>query len=293
MQEFVDKFRYNANRAALVQSRIKTMNKEREELVEEVIDEAVFQFSFPDAGSLGSNVIKLQQVSFSYSEPESSSGTVKGPGNLLFSDVDMSLEQTSRIALVGPNGAGKSTLMNLIQGKLRPTEGFVNVNGQLRLAVFTQHHLDSFDLKLSPLHNMMQRWPLATEPELRAHLGNYEITGNDALKPMKFTSGGQKSRVAFACLTFTKPHVVLLDEPTNHLDMGAIGALIDALKGFSGGVLVISHDQHFIKSVCNEVWVVGGGRVKRFNGSFDDYKKSALESSKILAAQQQQQSKKK
>lgn len=288
MQEFVDKFRYNANRAALVQSRIKTMNKEREELVDEVVDEAVFQFSFPDAGSLGSNVIKLQQVSFAYSEPESatSSTTVRTPGKVLFSDVDLSIEQTSRIALVGPNGAGKSTLMNLIQGKLRPTEGFVNVNPQLRLAVFTQHHLDSFDLKLSPLQNMMQRWPLATEPELRAHLGNYEITGNDALKPMKFSSGGQKSRVAFACLTFTKPHVVLLDEPTNHLDMGAIGALIEALKGFSGGVLVISHDQHFIKSVCNEVWVVGGARVKRFNGTFDDYKKSTLESSKILASQQ-------
>ena len=107
MQEFVDKFRYNANRAALVQSRIKTMNKEREELVDEVVDEAVFQFSFPDAGSLGSNVIKLQQVSFAYSEPQSTSTATAPVNNVLFSDVDLSLEQTSRIALVGPNGAGK------------------------------------------------------------------------------------------------------------------------------------------------------------------------------------------
>jgi len=111
MQEFVDKFRYSANRAALVQSRIKTMNKEREELVEEVVEEAVFKFSFPDAGSLGSNVIKLQQVSFAYSEPESN-GTARASMNILFSNVDLSLEQTSRIALVGPNGAGGLLILN-------------------------------------------------------------------------------------------------------------------------------------------------------------------------------------
>ena len=123
---------------------------------------------------------------------------------------------------------------------------------------------------------MMHRWPLAPEAELRSHLGRYEISGNDALKPMKFISGGQKSRVAFACLTYTKPHVVILDEPTNHLDMGAIEALANALKGFVGGVLVVSHDQHFITSVCNELWVVADKKIITFDGTFDDYKKVAL-----------------
>lgn len=77
--------------------------------------------------------------------------------------------------------------------------------------------MDSFDLKMSALANMMVRWPLSKEQDLRSHLGKYEICGNDAIKPLKFTSGGQKSRVAFACLTYSKPHVVLLDEPTNHV----------------------------------------------------------------------------
>jgi ATP-binding cassette subfamily F protein 3 len=86
------------------------------------------------------------------------------------------------------------------------------VNPQLRLGIFTQHHLDSFDLMLSPMQNMLHRWPLSNEADLRAHLGRYEIVGNDALKPMKFSSGGQKSRVAFACLTYGKPHVVILGE---------------------------------------------------------------------------------
>jgi len=115
------------------------------------------------------------------------------------------------------------------------------------------------------------------EQELRSHLGSYEIHGDDALKPMKFVSGGQKSRVSFAVLTFTKPHVVILDEPTNHLDMGAIEALAGALNGFSGGVLVISHDQHFITSVCSEIWSVDNKKVAIFPGDFTAYKKKALD----------------
>lgn len=179
-----------------------------------------------------------------------------------------------------------------------PWEGFIRVNPQLKLGVFTQHHMDSFDLTLSPLANMMNQFPSANEAEIRAHLGRYEVTGPDSLKPMKFSSGGQKSRVAFAALTFAKPHVVVMDEPTNHLgkliecfygfldktkllmlktiDMGAIGALIDALKNFNGGVLVVSHDQHFITNVCNELWMVQNQRVTIFDGSFDDYKKHVL-----------------
>lgn len=103
-------------------------------------------------------------------------------------------------------------MLKLIQNQLRPSEGFIHVNPQLRIGVFTQHHLDSFDLKLSALENMQKRWPIAPEAELRSHLGRFELHGNDALKPLKFTSGGQKSRVAFACLTYAKPHVVILDE---------------------------------------------------------------------------------
>lgn len=93
---------------------------------------------------------------------------------------------------------------------------------------------------------------------------------------MKFSSGGQKSRVAFACLTFAKPHIVLLDEPTNHLDMEAIGALITALQKFTGGVLVISHDQYFISQVCNEIWVVNDQTVRSFPGDIQQYKKLTL-----------------
>jgi len=249
MQEFVDKFRYNAKRAALVQSRIKAIA--REEVVAAVEEEGDgFRFVFIDAGQLGRPVIQIEGVTFGYCRESTtvlglheeaakidaaavagSGGSGSGGGgggsgstaadallekkyNILFRDVHLNIDQQSRVALVGPNGAGKSTLLNLIQGKLTPLAGFVHTNPQLRLAVFTQYHLDSFDLALSPLQNLAARWPKVHESELRAHLGRYEICGNDALKPMKFSSGGQKSRVAFAALTYSKPHVVILDEPT-------------------------------------------------------------------------------
>ena len=125
-------------------------------------------------------------------------------------NADICIHIYSRIALVGPNGCGKSTLLNLIQCKLYPTSGVVRVSPHLRLSIFTQHHMDSLDLSISPLQNLMLQNPKATEPELRSHLGNYEIQGMDALKPMKFSSGGQKSRVAFAAMTFNKPHIVIL-----------------------------------------------------------------------------------
>ena len=117
---------------------------------------------------------------------------------------------------------------------------------------------------------------LVPEQELRSHLGRYEIQGNDALKPMKFSSGGQKSRVAFSFLTFEKPHVVILDEPTNHLDMGTIEALSKALQAFTGGVLVVSHDQHFINSLCSEIWLCDSinRKVSVYEGGFEAYAKS-------------------
>ena len=264
MQEFVDKFRYNANRAALVQSRLKAIEKEQEHVVDAVEEEAVFGFSFIDSGQLGRPIIQIEGVTFGFG---------KEP---LFKDTHLNIDQQSRVALVGPNGSGKSTLLNLIQNKIVPWEGLVRVNPSLRIGIFTQHHLDTFDLTKSPLQNMCTRWPLVPEQELRSHLGRYEIHGNDALKPMKFISGGQNSRVAFAVLTYTKPHVVILDEPTNHLDLGAINALADALKSFSGGVVVVSHDQHFITNVCKEIWCIKDKSVHIFPGDFQEYKKQAV-----------------
>ena len=110
----------------------------------------------------------------------------------------------------------------------------------------------------------------------RNHLGSFGVTGDMALRPMYLLSGGQKSRVAFAIAVWTNPHIMIMDEPSNHLDLDAINALIIALRNFTGGFLMVSHDQHLIASVCTEIMYVKKGKLKRFKGSFQDYKQALI-----------------
>lgn len=175
------------------------------------------------------------------------------------------------------DGAGKSTLLNLIMDKLTPCRGSVSRHGNLRLGYFTQHSADTFDLHLSATENMLAKFPNADDQEMRSFLGKFQIQGQDSVKPMMMLSGGQKSRVAFAALAYKKPHVIVFDEPSNHLDMESIDALVGAVKDYRGGIVVVSHDEHFMSNTCSELWVVGDGKVSRFRGGFNEYKKDTLE----------------
>ena len=114
------------------------------------------------------------------------------------------------------------------------------------------------------------------EADFRKHLGGYGVKGDLQLQLCGEMSGGQKSRVAFAMLAFKRPHCVIMDEPTNHLDMECIDGLIGALKNFKGGVVVVSHDQHFIENVCKELWYVGDYTLRRFDGNFKAYAKQVM-----------------
>lgn len=159
-------------------------------------------------------------------------------------------------------------------GDLKPLDGYVNLNRKLRIARFNQHHIEQLDLRLTPLEYMQGKFPQSDPQALRGHLGGLGLSGTLATQPIYTLSGGQKSRVSFSELTFMKPHLLLLDEPTNHLDIDSVDALIQALNMYGGGILVISHDEHLIKTVCDEIWVCAGGEINKFDGTFDDYKKS-------------------
>ncbi|ESR50067.1 hypothetical protein CICLE_v10033898mg, partial [Citrus x clementina] len=252
MQSFIDKFRYNAKRASLVQSRIKAL--EQMGHVDEV-------FPTPDDRP-GPPIISFSDASFGY------------PGGpILFKNLNFGIDLDSRIAMVGPNGIGKSTILKLIAGELQPSSGTVFRSAKVRIAVFSQHHVDGLDLSSNPLLYMMRCFPGVPEQKLRAHLGSFGVTGNLALQPMYTLSGGQKSRVAFAKITFKKPHIILLDEPSNHLDLDAVEALIQGLVLFQGGILMVSHDEHLISGSVEELWVVSEGKATPFHGTFHDYKK--------------------
>ncbi|CAH9085961.1 unnamed protein product [Cuscuta epithymum] len=261
MQTFIDKFRYNAKRASLVQSRIKALDRMGH--VDEVFNDPDYKFEFPSPDDRpGAPIISFSDASFGY------------PGGpILFKNLNFGIDLDSRVAMVGPNGIGKSTILKLISGDLQPTSGTVFRSAKVRIAVFSQHHVDGLDLTSNPLLYMMRCFPGVPEQKLRSHLGSFGITGNLALQPMYTLSGGQKSRVAFSKITFKKPHILLLDEPSNHLDLDAVEALIQGLVLFQGGVLMVSHDEHLISGSVEQLWAVSDGRVTPFDGTFQDYKK--------------------
>ena len=179
----------------------------------------------------------------------------------------------SRIAIVGANGVGKSTLLKLMVGSIDLKSGNSYRNTRLGLSMFTQHHVDQLKLHLSPLEQFMNDFPGSTQETYRSHLGSFGVTGTLSLRPNYLLSGGHKSRVAFALAMWKNPHILVLDEPTNHLDIDAVNALIIALNNYQGGVIIVSHDQHLISTVCDEIWYIKDTRLRKFVGDFEDYRR--------------------
>lgn len=260
IQVFIDRFRYNANRAAQVQSKLKLLEKLPE--LKPMEKEAEVMLRFPDNfEKLSPPILQLDEVDFCYA-----------PDRPLFSGLNLSADLESRICIVGENGAGKTTVLKLLMGELTPVGGVRQAHRNLKIGYFSQHHVDQLDLNVCSVELLLNKFPGRTEEEYRHQLGGYGITGELATRPVASLSGGQKSRVAFAQMTMPCPNFYILDEPTNHLDMETIEALAKALNKFKGGVVLVSHDERLIRLVCRELWVCEGGRVWRLDGGFDEYR---------------------
>ncbi|KAJ3131479.1 hypothetical protein HK100_006308 [Physocladia obscura] len=281
LQAFIDRWRYNANRAAQAQSKIKILEK-LPELIAPPNDDMdglgegegkELYFRFPEPEKLSPPILQMDEVTFAY----------PGTTRVILSEISFDLQMDSKVAVVGPNGAGKSTMIYLLTGEHQPTAGICNRHGRLRLGLFSQHHVDQLELAQSSVQFLNGKFPGRTEEDYRRVLGRFGLTGTTALQPIGTLSGGQKSRVVFAAMSLSNPHVLILDEPTNHLDMDSIDALAQALREFKGGVAVISHDERFLDAVCTEVWVCNGGKLRSFQGVIGNsdgvvrqYKKSLL-----------------
>ena len=260
MQAFIDKFRANAKRASLVQSRIKAVN--RIEIIEEILEDPTCIFVFPIPEKLNPPVLRLDNVDLGYELTKP-----------IVCKINFNIDMQSRIAVVGPNGAGKTTLLKCLNNELQALSGMVYRHSKLKLAMFTQHHIDQLDLDLSPLEQLQASYTDMGSDIIRAHLASFGITGNMSLRPNYQLSGGQKTRVALAMLVLKNPHIILMDEPTNHLDIDAVNALAMALNSYTGGLCIVSHDQHFVESVCTSIYVVKDSKCVQFKGNFMDYKK--------------------
>ncbi|CAN6288908.1 unnamed protein product [Urochloa humidicola] len=234
------------------------------------------EFHFPEPTELTPPLLQLIEVEFSY----------PGRPDFKLSDVDVGIDMGTRVAIVGPNGAGKSTLLNLLAGDLTPTEGEVRRSQKLRIGRYSQHFVDLLTMEENAVQYLLRLHPdqegMSKAEAVRAKLGKFGLPGHNHLTPIVKLSGGQKARVVFTSISMSQPHILLLDEPTNHLDMQSIDALADALDEFTGGVVLVSHDSRLISRVCedeqrSEIWVVEDGTVKKYDGTFEDYKDELME----------------
>ncbi|MDE3018918.1 MAG: ABC-F family ATP-binding cassette domain-containing protein [Nitrospirota bacterium] len=257
VQKFVDRFRYQANKASQVQSRIKQLEKVKR--IELGRDAKRVRFKFPLPPASGRHVFDLRGVAKSY-------GTT-----VVYGALDFSVERGQRVALVGENGAGKSTLLKMLAGVLPPDKGTRTVGHGVTLHYFAQHQAET----LNPEHTILESLSeVSTQAEtnfLRGLAGAFLFSGPDQKKPIKALSGGERNRVALARMLVEPANTLLLDEPTNHLDPASVDVLTDAMTDFPGTIIFISHDPTFLSRIATRVVEIEEGKARDYYGDYEYY----------------------
>jgi ATP-binding cassette, subfamily F, member 3 len=258
VESFISRFRYQASKAALVQSRIKQLEK-IERLPPPDGGPPAIHFRFPACERSGRIVIELTRAAKRY-------------GDLtVYDGIDLAIERGRRVALVGPNGAGKSTLVKMLAGVEPLSSGSRRVGHNVTLGYFAQDQAESLDPERTVLDEVTAAAPSQLVPEVRNLLGAFLFSGDSVQKRVKVLSGGERSRLALAKLLFHPSNCLLLDEPTNHLDIVAKDVLLEALQGYGGTVVLVAHDRHLLDRLPQEVIEVGAGHAVTYLGNYEDY----------------------
>ena len=257
VQEFIDRFRYQATKAAQVQSRIKML--EKVERIEVPPERKRIHFQFPAAAKSGRSVLELDHVRKAY-----------GP-KLVLDDVTLLIERGDRVALVGPNGAGKSTLMRLLAGVEAPDRGTRVEGHQIVMQYFAQDEATTLDPALTVYDTLAAGSPMHMVPAIRNVLGGFLFSGDDVHKKAGVLSGGERTRLAVARMLLRPSNLLVLDEPTNHLDLDSKDVLLDALVDYGGTLLFVSHDRYFVERLATKIIEVGGGRARTYPGTYAEF----------------------
>lgn len=231
---------------------------DRMEILEKPVDEHTIRFSFEARRRTGEDVLILHNLSKSFGEKH------------LFSDLNLHVRAGERIALIGPNGVGKSTLIKLITGDESPDTGDIRYGSNVDIGYYDQHQ-GALHPGKTVLDEVWDRFPQMEQSDVRSALGMFLFTGDDVFKTIKTLSGGEKGRVALTALMLRKDNLLLLDEPTNHLDMDSREVLENALEGFGGTLITVSHDRYFINRVATRIIEMHPDGTTEYIGNYDDY----------------------
>jgi ATP-binding cassette subfamily F protein 3 len=257
VQAFINRFRYQATKAAQVQSRIKML--EKVEPIEVPPERKRVRFSFPACPKSGRTVLDLK-------------GARKAYGSKVVLDgINLHIERGDRVALVAPNGAGKSTLMRLLAGVEPPDAGERLEGHQVVMQYFAQDEAAILDPALTVYETLESGSPLQMVPAIRNILGGFLFSGDDIYKKAGVLSGGERTRLAVARMLLRPANTLLLDEPTNHLDLDSKDVLLDALEDFGGTLIFVSHDRYFVERLATKIVEVGHGHIEVYPGTYKEF----------------------
>jgi ATP-binding cassette, subfamily F, member 3 len=257
MKAFIDRFRYQATKAAQVQSRIKMLDKIVP--IEIPPERKRVRFSFPPCAKSGRMVLELKGVSKAYA------------ARRVFSHINVHIERGDRIALIGPNGVGKSTMMRMLSGVESPDEGTRIEGHQVVMQYFAQDEATRLDPTRTVYQILAGDAPIHMVPHIRNILGGFLFSGDDIEKPVRVLSGGERTRLAVARMLLRPSNTLLLDEPTNHLDLDSKDVLLEALEDFGGTLIFVSHDRYFVDKLATKVIEIGDGQALVYPGNYEEW----------------------
>jgi ATP-binding cassette subfamily F protein 3 len=254
---FIDRFRYQATKAAQVQSRIKLLEKVVP--IEVPPERKRIHFRFPDCVKSGRTVLELKHARKAYDRLT------------VFRDVSLHIERGDRIALVGPNGTGKSTLMRMLSGEESPDAGTRTLGHQVVMEYFAQDEATRLDPALTVYETLSSGSPNDMVPAIRNILGGFLFSGDDVYKKTAVLSGGERTRLAVASMLLRPSNTLLLDEPTNHLDLDSKDVLLEALEDYGGTLIIVSHDRYFVERLATKIIEIGHGEAVVYPGTYTEF----------------------
>jgi ATP-binding cassette subfamily F protein 3 len=257
MEAFINRFRYQATKAAQVQSRIKMLDKVVP--IEIPPERKRVHFTFPACAKSGRSVIDLESISKAYGDKR------------VFGNINLLIERGDRIALIGPNGVGKSTLMRMLSGVEPPDSGARTEGHQVVMQYFAQDEATRLDGSLTVYQTLAGDAPIHMVPHIRNILGGFLFSGDDVDKPVRVLSGGERTRLAVARMLLRPSNTLLLDEPTNHLDLDSKDVLLEALEDFGGTLIFVSHDRYFVDKLATKVIEIGAGQALIYPGNYEEF----------------------